>query len=1729
MFLCVLAFVLQHLSWKVPCESVSVRLGIFDFRMNLLAELHTFTVDPARCTSAGNFDEQQVRRDWTWPRSWASGKYWLRAMKEFALVDSPVQAYVSTPGQWSPFGDGRLLDYVPAVVQWAEPRRDTVYASGETIHTVEWRYQCGSTEEGYEPCFEASPRGGLDDQHCTEGWSVAIFGPDAPIRPLYTIYETTGRYCVGQLNEGSQWRGERDQVERFGNLPFAIPGNWDGQYTIEIRQAGQTTPVGEPLTFIVAGPCSDSAPVDVNVAAMSHDFRASFDSMSFCPSLDREGFVCSAGFTVPFTPHRVWSLDTCVDCEIKRVHEITLWHTELRRNWQGMRVDIAGVTPGTTVTVNSAELCSDCVRDSTSDSTVGCAAHHVCATVGLLDNQEDMAWDRPLDLNFHLNFRNSDAFKDDVSTADMWILRITRKRMTDSSMLNISTSMGRFSPAFQPDGLSNVVRDLHLDLPRLLVDPSFSVDLRTTDVFASVAALYTPPSRDNGPMDTNRSALQLPCAPINPVDPTGYPDGMWRISGLSPESPPEYSAVPFGLSRLDIIVTNDRGDMSSRYRIHITKLRHTDARIRSLMPSVGVMTPAFDAAVREYSLLIHASDPTLGFRLLFTLEDAFANATASLFDSAANGTALSSFGQDLSIVPYRLCGYNQMVSTNLPYGSSTLALMVTADDGATNATSFEVTKVSFRLLSLAASEGAMQPAFDSHQSSYRISLANAQSSVTITAITPDHTAVLTFKFQAAGSRRGSVTLDNIGRALDPETGFTVYTIQLSDLPLGIASLSIRVRASDDTTAVYFVRIDRVLEPALAMQGFGQQWSSESDTTALPLDPAGTPSAGSSAPAAPSAAGVLSPSYDLSVSNYSMMMDPGVTRATFTFAVADTSVVVAARWFANPSPFTDGQAIMPLRVKSLYRLVVQGVSSRPGLLVIRIMDRNGVTLQRYDISIVQRVSSNCWIRSLWANNGELMPAQFRFDRYSYNLSLQLRTPGYPTNAPLRMLIVPQDAHAGVSAGYALPAHMSNGSSLPASSWPLDLSAFTLSSGLTSATASSPTSFALQLAVPDVAVPLDSDIIRGQEADADQLSPVLTFNLTAQDGSQCSYRIAVHRSLAREPTIEQIAYAAAVQLTLTFTLDLSVVDVSTVRSALELDLSVALDQPIVRFLARNVRSGSLLVDVIITPAEPSTVPQPSAADLVAALLRQMASMTGSPLSLGRVSQHLVGGSAAPEVVPGCLSADGQFLPADQCAPAVVPVDPVEEPPQPPSPPDTVASPAASSALPTFAIVLLVALCVGLASLVIVASFRIWRAIHSAAAPAKVVDSDGTASSKATGSSTLPLSIELMPVVPVAGNASAFDIESPQVINSAPLPSTPPSPWHFVIRSDVVSDAGAPASSSHVSAASSSATMAVRLASNLGPRTGRDAQHVSSVSLSALQIATALVCCSLLVASSPLQVAADFTEIAGILPAQSIFFFSVMHSAAAPPSAAALTLLRTNVEAGLQHASVTASKYENVWVCEQGILPNHRQGYKCTCTGGKKWDSVQNVWPAAPAVPVLGDDQLIMTSDGPDGDYKVCVQYERADDLQRMSNAALRNGAGWLNNDVAECRSNSRIQPYWGELVRDPVGCYWNGKQRIWPGLDPGAGDPLDATTPAKLMDRLHELHVTSDLTDLYRPDPVTEDHADLLTFQPGLKTRRTRTFSITKRAAPLPLKAAPINSISQCDARTHTCAHIRTHAH
>lgn len=974
----------------------------------------------------------------------------------------------------------------------------------------------------------------------------------------------------------------------------------DDQFLVTVVDTSQTGNIGS-FTFLTA--------YVVPIYIANHAFKATFGQMIWCP-VDVTGKYCTDSARTLFTPNRNWYGDDCSGCETTRRASISLTHSQLQTTHRSLLLQVRGISANSEVTPSVASATQMAFE------TFDCDPSFLCARIAL-DDSQDLPWDTPIEIKFVADFNGFArlSYFQPGTTADNWTVEIIRKRNVDHSMraLNLAPDdLTTFSPS---------IKQYELVIPRRPFDPPFNLVMRTNDPWVSkVTAIYRPPQSDNGPMSTVRQ-LTLQVDQVNPN--SALPDGLFTIAQLSKSN--EYTAIPYGVSQIEITITNDARTASSVYTIKLVKMRHTDRTIKALLPSIGLMESKFSRTITDYQLLIHTNDPTQRLRIMYTLNDVYANSTASLFSPNPKGAnnPLDLMGEDVPVLKSFMCGYQFMLLSLLPYGPSTLSISSMADDGGVQRTTIAINKVSFRLLNWTSSIATLEPTFAPTHSAYQINLANAQNSLTLTATYADPTAVLSWRFQAAGSRRGSQRLTNAINGSDVATGFIRQQVTLTDMPMGVASVQVKVKATDGSNSIYILRIERAVDNSLALQEFGLSTSDQS-----------APGQSDSTPPNDSTSNtILVPNFSILHSNYTLHVPANQQSVTLSFVITAIDVDVIATWVPNPNPTGTPQYIVPLVYNEIsYRFAVVGVSGYPGLLHIVIM-RGDVPMQEYFITILQRISTNAFLKSAWVNKGAFTPA-FAFNTFTYNLSLALSAPSQPAGYDLQLIMMKQDEAARMTITYVCPAFTDSvtGKLVPATSVPLNQSDMLVTTDSRIGTVAN---IGYRVSLKEAAIPPRHQV-QGSAL------PIIRITLTAVDGTLQSYYIHIIRTLAPQPTLQQLSYAAAVQLTIGLRMNLAAIDIATVRELLVLDLSLALDVSVVRFVVGSIREGSIMVDLVITPP-PTNSSHPSAIQLSEALLYQMCNYRSSPINFGAIMQYLDLSRVQPGIV-GCMNPETlTFLPA------------------------------------------------------------------------------------------------------------------------------------------------------------------------------------------------------------------------------------------------------------------------------------------------------------------------------------------------------------------------------------------------------------------------------------------------------------------------------------------------------
>ncbi|MDW6025068.1 cadherin-like beta sandwich domain-containing protein [Mesorhizobium sp. BAC0120] len=327
----------------------------------------------------------------------------------------------------------------------------------------------------------------------------------------------------------------------------------------------------------------------------------------------------------------------------------------------------------------------------------------------------------------------------------------------------------------------------------------------------------------------------------------------------------------------------------------------SNADLSQLQPGAGTLSPAFASNVLSYSISVANSVADIAF----TPTASEPNARIAVNGSpVASGTASSAIA--------------------LPVGTTTIRVVVTAQDGATTRT-YEVTvtraaSAVAELSSLVPSEGTLDPAFSPARFAYDVVVGNQVDRITFTPTASVATARIAVNGAAVSSGAASAPIA---------------------LSVGANQISIVVTAQDGTTTqTYEVTVTRgasaIAELASLVPSSGR------------LEPAFTPARFA---------------YDISVGNQ-------VDSITFTPTVS----VATARIAVNGAAVSSGAASAPIALS---------VGANQVSIVVTAQD--GTTTQTYEVTVTRAASAIAELASLVPSSGTLEPA-FTPARFAYDISV-----------------------------------------------------------------------------------------------------------------------------------------------------------------------------------------------------------------------------------------------------------------------------------------------------------------------------------------------------------------------------------------------------------------------------------------------------------------------------------------------------------------------------------------------------------------------------------------------------------------------------------------------------------------------------------------------------------------------------------------------------------------------
>jgi len=239
--------------------------------------------------------------------------------------------------------------------------------------------------------------------------------------------------------------------------------------------------------------------------------------------------------------------------------------------------------------------------------------------------------------------------------------------------------------------------------------------------------------------------------------------------------------VASGFNTYRIYVDSEDGSVQWEYKVNVYKADASDANLSSLIPSEGVLTPAFDSAVTSYSISL-------------------ANNITSIFFTATPNNPVASVVGD---------GFH-----SLSVGLNPITITVTAENGITTRTyTVNVTRAANATLqSLSVLEGAISPTFAPNTFSYNLSVGYEVDSVTISATANDPLSIVSGIGRRALSV-GANPLAVVVTAVDnSQQTYTVNVtraaagtdVSLSDLTVSVGEL---LPVFDPSTTTYNVTVE----------------------------------------------------------------------------------------------------------------------------------------------------------------------------------------------------------------------------------------------------------------------------------------------------------------------------------------------------------------------------------------------------------------------------------------------------------------------------------------------------------------------------------------------------------------------------------------------------------------------------------------------------------------------------------------------------------------------------------------------------------------------------------------------------------------------------------------------------------------------------------------------------------------------------------------------------------
>jgi gliding motility-associated-like protein len=256
------------------------------------------------------------------------------------------------------------------------------------------------------------------------------------------------------------------------------------------------------------------------------------------------------------------------------------------------------------------------------------------------------------------------------------------------------------------------------------------------------------------------------------------PTSTITVNGLAVASGTASANIPLviGGNTVTVVVTAQDGVTKTTYIVVVTRTASSTATLSNLTISSGTLAPNFNASVTSYAVSVPNAVGSV------TVTPTTTDPTSTI---TVNGTAVAS-GSASGSIP-------------LQVGSNIVNVVVTAQDGTAVTYTINVSRTpatSVVLANLTISSGSLAPDFSSTVFGYASAVANATTSLTVTATTSDPTNTITINGVQTGSGTPSAPIQlNVGANLitvivsAPGGASTTYTITVARAGTTIATLS----------------------------------------------------------------------------------------------------------------------------------------------------------------------------------------------------------------------------------------------------------------------------------------------------------------------------------------------------------------------------------------------------------------------------------------------------------------------------------------------------------------------------------------------------------------------------------------------------------------------------------------------------------------------------------------------------------------------------------------------------------------------------------------------------------------------------------------------------------------------------------------------------------------------------------------------------------------------------